>query len=456
MQVTETVSDGLKREYRVVVPAADLETRLSERLSEIKDRVRLNGFRPGKVPVSHLKRVYGKAVMAEAIEAIVRETNSKIVSDHGYKLAMEPQVQLPTGEQEIEGVISGKSDLAYTVALEIVPKIELANFKGIKLERWTTDITQQQVDDAIKLIAEQNKPFVPKGEGAKVENGDRVVMKFAGTMDGQPFEGGSGDDIPVMIGAGQFIPGFEEQLIGMAAGETKTVNVTFPPNYSAANLAGKPAAFEVTAKSIEAPGAVSVDEAFAKSLGMESLEKLTDAVKERVQRANESTSRQRLKRQLLDRLDELHKFDPPPTLLEEEFNNVWTTVESDLKERGSSFEAEGTTEEKARAEYRAIAERRVRLGLVLAEIGERNQITVSDDELTRALVERARQVPGREQEIWNYYRSNPSALATLRAPLYEEKVVDFLIELAEVTEKKVSREELYKDDDDSQVGKASA
>src|SRR5262245_38883137 len=235
MQVTETVSDGLKREYRVVVPAADLETRLSERLTEIKDRVRLNGFRPGKVPVAHLKRVYGKAVMAEAIEAIVRETNSKIVSDHGYKLAMEPQVKLPTGESEIEGVISGKSDLSYTVALEIVPKIELANFKGIKLERWTTDITSQQTEEAIKLIAEQNKPYVSKGDGAKVENGDRVVMKFEGTMDGKPFEGGSGDDIAVMVGAGQFVPGFEEQLIGMTAGETRTVNVTFPTNYLAAN-----------------------------------------------------------------------------------------------------------------------------------------------------------------------------------------------------------------------------
>src|SRR5262249_3835537 len=199
--------------------------------------------------------------------------------------------------------------------------------------RWTTDITKEQVDEAIKLIAEQNKPYVPKGDGAKVENGDRVVMKFAGTMNGEPFEGGSGDDIPVMVGAGQFIPGFEEQLIGMAAGETKTINVTFPENYMAANLAGKPAQFEVTGKSIEAPGTVTVDEAFAKSLGMESLEKLTDAVKERVQRANEANSRQRLKRQLLDRLDELHKFDPPPTLLEEEFKNVWGTVESDLKER---------------------------------------------------------------------------------------------------------------------------
>jgi trigger factor len=448
MQVTETVSDGLKREYRVVVPAADLETRLSERLSEIKDRVRLNGFRPGKVPVAHLKRVYGKSVMAEAIEAIIRETNSKIVSDHGFKLAMEPQVKLPTGENEIEGVISGKSDLAYTVALEIVPKIELANFKGVKLERWSTDITQQQVEEAIKLIAEQNKPFVAKGEGAKVENGDRVVMKFDGTMDGKPFDGGSGDDIAVMVGSGQFVPGFEEQLLGMTTGEIRTVKVTFPANYMAANLAGKDASFEVTAKAIETPGTVTVDEAFAQSLGMESLEKLTDAVKERVQKANESTGRQRLKRQLLDRLDELHKFDPPPTLVEEEFNNVWNTVQGDLKERNSTFEAEGTTEDKARAEYRAIAERRVRLGLVLAEIGERNQITVSDDELTRAVVERARQVPGREQEVWNYYRSNPSALATLRAPLFEEKVVDFLIELADVTDKKVSREELYKDDDE--------
>jgi trigger factor len=447
MQVTETLTEGLKREFQVVVPAADLEARLNERLVQIKDRVRLNGFRPGKVPVGHLKRVYGRSVMAEAIEAIVQEANSKIVTEHGFKLAMQPQVKLPEGEGEIEKIITGNADLAYTVALEIVPKIELADFKGITLERLTAEVTEKDIAEAVQKIGEQSRPFAAKAAGAKVEAGDRVVLDFSGKIDGKPFEGGSGGDVAILIGSGTFIPGFEDQLIGMQAGETRDVKVTFPVNYLAEKLAGKDAEFVVTAKSIEAPGEVKIDDAFAKSLGMESLEKLEDAVEERLQREHTVQSRQRLKRVLLDRLDELHKFSPPPTLIEEEFTNVWNTVTQDLQTRKSSFEAEGTTEEASRKEYRDIAERRVRLGLVLAEIGERNDIKVSDDELTRAVVEKARQFPGREQEIWELYRKNPQAIASLRAPIFEEKVVDFILELAKVTDKQVTREELFKDDE---------
>ncbi|HVY59341.1 MAG TPA: trigger factor [Xanthobacteraceae bacterium] len=451
MQVTETLADGLKREFRVVVPAADLETRLNDRLVQIKDRVRLNGFRPGKVPVSHLKRVYGRSVMVEAIEEAVREANTKIVSDNGFKLAMDPKVSLPTAESEIEGIIAGRSDLSYTVALEVVPPITLADFKGIKLEKLVADVTDAEVDEALQKIADQNRPFSAKPEGAKVEQGDRVVINFTGRIDGQPFEGGTGEDIAVLVGSGGFIPGFEEQLVGMTAGETRLVKATFPKNYLSEALAGKEAEFDVTAKSIEAPGTVTIDDAFAKSLGMESLDKLRDAVKERIQREHTAASRQKLKRTLLDELDKLHKFAPPPTLVEEEFNNVWRTVTSDLQAQGRTFADEGTTEEAAKEEYRAIADRRVRLGLVLAEIGEKNNIKVTDDEVTRALVERARQFPGREQEIWDYYRKNPSALASLRAPIFEEKVIDFVVELAQVTEKPVSREELYKEEDESRA-----
>ena len=445
MQVTETSATGLKREFRVVVPATDLEARVNERLDDLKGRVQLRGFRPGKVPVAHLRRLYGKAAMAEVIEAAVREANSKIVTDHGFKLAIEPKVVLPSEEGAVEGVIAGKSDLAYTVEIEILPPITLADFKTIKLHRLTAEVTDAEIDQTLQRIAEQNRPFIAKSEGA--DKGDRVVLSFQGTIDGQPFEGGAGDDVPLVLGSGQFIPGFEDHLTGIKAGESRTFDLKFPDDYRAKAVAGKDATFAVAAKAVEAPGAVTIDDDFSKTLGLESLAKLRDAIKDRTQREHAAASRQKLKRALLDQLDECHKFEPPPSLVEQEFNNVWSSIEKDLKDQGRTFADEGTTEEKARVEYRAIAERRVRLGLVIAEIGERNNIKVTEEQLNAAVVEQMRQLPGREQEVWDYYRKNPGALAALRAPLFEDKVVDFLIELAEVTEKPVSRDELFKEDE---------
>jgi len=446
MEVTETVAAGLKREYRVVVPATDLEARVNERLDDLKGRVQLRGFRPGKVPVAHLKRIYGKSAMAEVIEAAVREANSKIVNDHGFKLATEPKVVLPSDEGAVEAVIAGKSDLAYTVEMEVVPPIALADFKAIKLTRLTAPVTDAEVDQALQTLVDQNRPFVAKDLGA--EKSDRVVVSFQGTMDGQPFEGSSGEDVPIVLGSGQFIPGFEDQLIGVKAGESRTFEVKFPDNYPAPAVAGKTATFAVTAKAVEAPAAVTPDDDFAKTLGLESLAKLREALRERVESEHKSASRQKLKRALLDQLDERHKFEPPPTLVEEEFNGVWHTIEDDLKRQGRTFADEGTTEEKARVEYRAIAERRVRLGLVIAEIGEKNNLKVTEEQLTQAVVAQARMMPGREQQVWDYYRNNPNALAAVRAPLFEDKVVDFLVELADVTDKQVSRDELFKDDED--------
>ncbi len=444
MQVTETAAAGLKREYRVVVPASDLEARVQERLDDLKGRVQMRGFRPGKVPVNHLKRIYGKSAMAEVIEAAVREANQKIVNDHGLKLATEPKVVLPTEQGAVDNVISGNADLAYTVELEIVPPITLTDFKGIKLERLTAEVADAEVDQALATIAEQNKPYIAKTEAAQKD--DRVTISFQGTMDGQPFEGGSGEDVPILIGSGRFLPGFEDNLIGLKAGESRTFDLKFPDDYPAAPLAGKTAAFVVTVKTVEVPGEVTLNDDFAKSLGLDSLAKLRDALRERLQRDHAAASRQKLKRALLDQLDERHKFEPPPTLVEQEFNNVWSAIENDLKQQGRTFEDEGTTEDKARAEYRAIAERRVRLGLVIAEIGEKNNITVSEEQLRAAVMEQVRQMPGREQQVWDYYRNNPSALAALRAPLFEDKVVDFVLELAEVTDKPVSRDELFKED----------
>jgi len=447
MQVTETLSEGLKREYKVVVPASELDAKVNARLDELKDRVRINGFRPGKVPVTHLKRMYGRSAMAEVIEATVRDTNNQIVSEHGFKLAADPKVTLPTEEGAIDQLIAGKSDLNYTMALEIVPPITLGDFKSIKLTRLAADVTDAEVEQGIARIVDQNKPYMVRPEGEKAAKDDRVTISFAGTIDGKPFEGGSGDDAVVLIGSNTFIPGFEDQLIGVGTGETRTLKVTFPARYMKEDLAGKAAEFVVTAKSIEAPGKVTADDDFAKSLGLESLAKLHDAVKDSISREHAAMSRQKLKRALLDELDKLHKFEPPPTLVEEEFDRVWKSVLSELETERKTFADEGTTEEKAKAEYRAIAERRVRLGLVLAEIGEKNNITVTEDELSRAVMERARQFAGQEQRVWDYYRQNPQAVAALRAPIFEEKVVDFLVELAGVTDSKVSRDELYKEDD---------
>ena len=448
MQVTETLNEGLRREFQVVVPLADLDAKVNERLVELKDRVRINGFRPGKIPVQHLKRVYGRAVLAEAIEAAVQEVNAKIITDNGLKLAGEPKVTLAGGDDAVKEVVEGKADLAYSVAIELLPKIDLADFKDIALEKLVAEVSEAEVDEAVQRIGEANRPYAAREQGARAENGDRLVVSFKGTIDGEAFEGGAGEDVPMVIGSRTLLAEFEDQLVGIAAGETRTIDVTFPDDYPAEPLKGKTAQFEVAAKAVEAPGAVNVDDEFAKSLGMESLARLKDAVKERLAQEHAAVTRRRLKRALLDALDERHTFDLPPSMVEEEFKNVWKTIVDDLQAQGRSFTDEGTSEEGAQAEYRKIAERRVRLGLVLSEIGERNAIKVTEEEIRRALVERARQFPGQEQQVWDLYQKTPNAMASLRAPIFEEKVVDFLIELAKVSEKTVPREELYKEDDD--------
>ena len=446
MQVNETVADGLKREFKVSIPAADIGAKADAQLADLKDKVRLNGFRPGKVPTAHLKKLYGRSVMAETVEKTIQETNSQIFTERGFKLATEPKVTLPTEEKAVEEILSGNADLTYTVAIEVVPAIELADFKSFTVEKPVAEVSDADVDEAIKRIAEQNRDYADKGEGAKAESGDRVTISFKGTIDGTPFEGGTGEGIQVGIGSNTFIPGFEDQLIGITKDETRTLKVPFPKNYGNAELAGKDAEFETTATLIEAPKDKTIDDEFAKSLGLESLDKLKEAARERLAAEYAAASRQKVKRTLLDRLDEAHKFEAPPSLVDEEFNLMWNSIKAEMESAGKTFADEDTTEEAANAEYRKIADRRVRLGLVLSEIGEKNKISVTDDEVSRAVIERARQMPGREKEVWDFYRSNPNALAQLRAPIYEDKVVDFLLELATVNEKKVSREDLYRDD----------
>ncbi|ABQ36604.1 MULTISPECIES: trigger factor [Bradyrhizobium] len=451
MQVTETLSEGLKHEFQVSVPAADLDAKADAKLVDLKDKVRINGFRPGKVPVAHLKKIYGKSVMAETIDQTIRDTNTQIFTERGFRLATEPKVTMPTEEAEVEKILSGQSDLTYTVAVEVVPAITLADFKTFSVEKPVADITDADVDEAIKRLADANRSYAAKAEGAKAESGDRVKVNFKGTIDGVAFDGGTGEGIDVVIGSNTFIPGFEDQLIGIGVGETRTLKVAFPKNYLNNDLAGKDAEFETTATAIETPEEKVVDDEFAKTLGLESLDKLKQLMRDRLAGEFNQATRQRVKRALLDRLDETHKFDAPPSLIDEEFNLMWNSVKAEMDSSGKTFADENTTEEKAKEEYRTIADRRVRLGLVLSEIGEKNKITVTDDEVSRAVIERARSMPGREKEVWDFYRSNPQALAQLRAPIYEDKVVDFILELANVTEKKVSKDELFKDDENDKA-----
>ena len=448
MQVTETLNEGLKHEFKISVPASDLDAKAGAKLVDLKDKVRLNGFRPGKVPVAHLKKIYGRSVMAETIDQTIRDTNTQIFTERGFRLAGEPKITMPTEQKEVEDLLSGKTDLTYTVAIEIVPAITLADFKSFNVEKPVVDVTDGDVDEAIKRIADQSRPYAAKADGAKAEKGDRVTMDFVGTIDGVPFDGGKGEGIQLVIGSGQFIPGFEDQMIGVGAGETRTVKVSFPKNYASETLAGKPAEFETKATAVEAPGETVIDDEFAKSLGLESLDKLKEAARERLKAEFAGAIRQRVKRTLLDRLDESHKFEAPPSLVAEEFNLMWNSIKAEMESGGKTFADENTTEDAAKEEYQTIADRRVRLGLVLSEIGEKNKITVSDDEVSRAVIERARSMPGREKEVWDYYRSNANALAQLRAPIYEDKVVDFILELANVTEKKISREDLFKEEDE--------
>ena len=448
MQVTETLSQGLKRAYKVVLPAKDLAARLDGQLVEMKSKAKINGFRPGKVPVSYLKRVYGKSVMADVVQNAVTEANRKIVEDNGLRLANEPKIDFPTDQAEIEKALAAEGDLSYSVNIEVLPKFEIGSFADIELERLVLKVTDPEVDEAMQRLADRNRSFTPREAGEAAQSGDKTTIDFLGKLDDVAFEGGAGTDTDLVLGSNTFIPGFEDQLIGAKAGEERKVNVTFPETYGAANLAGKAAVFDVTVKAVAAPGAVEFNDEFAKGFGLEDLEKLKEAIRGNLQGEYDRMSAEKLKRALLDTLDKRYSFELPESLVEQEFSGIWQQVEAEQKRSGKSFADENTTEEAARAEYRGIAERRVRLGLLLAEVGDKAEVKITDDEMSAALVERVRQFPGQEKAIWDYYRNNQEALASVRAPLFEAKVVEHIVSQSKVTDKEVSKEELMKQDDE--------
>ena len=447
MQVTETLSEGLKREFKVVVPAAEVEKKMAGRLTELSQQVRLPGFRPGKVPVALLRKRYGDSVRGEILSQTIDESWQQALSNQSLRPATQPKIEIVEFK---EG-----SDLEYKMAVELIPEIAQPSFADIAIEKLTAEVKEEEVDKTIQRLADSRKGFEPAAAAHGAATGDRARIDFVGKVDGAEFPGGSAKDMPVEIGGGMFIPGFAEQLEGVKPGDKKDVKVKFPDEYGVKDLAGKEAVFEVEVKAVETPVRVEVNEEFAKTLGAESLDKVKEQVRASIERDYAQFSRARLKRSLLDALADKVSFELPATMVDQEFEAIWARVKEAMEQNQLDPEDADKDEATLREQYRKIAERRVRLGLLLSEVGRANNIRVTQDDLNRAMAEEARRYPGQERRVLEFYRENQQAMANLQAPIFEDKVVDFILEMAKVTEKKVPVEELMRDPDEASAQEAS-
>lgn len=441
MQVTETVSEGLKREYTIVVDAKDIDEKINSKLAMLSEQVQLPGFRPGKVPVGLLKKRFGASVTGEVLEETVTASSQQTLDERELRPATQPNIEITKFE---EG-----TDLEYKMSVEIMPDFEPMDFSKLELERLKVEVSDDEVDAALKQMAEHQKSFAKVARNRKSKEGDALLIDFVGKVGGEAFEGGSGEDFQLELGSNTFIPGFEDQLVGAKGGDHVEVKVTFPEEYGAEELAGKEAVFEVDVKEVREPAAAAVDDDFATKMGLENLQALRDAIRPQLEQETNSLSRARMKRTLLDKLEEGHDFAVPEGMVNSEFEAIWNQIEEQRKNSGVADEEDvGKSDDELKEDYRAIAERRVRLGLILAEVGRANNIEIQQDELQRAIIEQARNYPGQERQVMEFYEKNPQMVDQLRAPIFEDKVVDFIVEMAKVTDKSVTREELMKDPDD--------
>ena len=446
MQVVEKSNEGLSRVIAVTIPAAELNQKLDAKLKEVAPQMKLKGFRPGKVPMSHVKKTFGRDLMGEIVNEALNSSSQKALDDAKVRPAAPAEMKLTS---DMDKVIAGQEDLAYEMALEVMPDFTPTDVKKLKLARPTYEATDADLDEALTELAGQAKSYADKkGKTVKAADGDEVTIDFLGKLDGEPFEGGSAEDTQLVIGSNRFIPGFEEQLKGAKVGDETVLNVTFPEDYQAAHLAGKAVTFDVKVKAIKAEAPAVVDEDFAKRIGIESLDKLKELLRTNLNQQYVGAARFKLKRALLDELDKAHDFPLPPKMVEAEFEGIWGQVQAD-KEAGRMPEDDAKkSDKKLKEEYRKIAERRVRLGLVLAEIGRANNVQVTDQELNNAIMNEARNYPGQERQVLDFYRQNPNAAAQMRAPIYEEKVCDLIFDTAKVTDTPISKDDLLKEDDE--------
>ncbi len=443
MQITESSADGLKRTMKIVVSAAEISERFEKELSELKDKVQLKGFRKGKVPVVHIKKLYGRSVMGDVLDGAIKDTSLQAIEERKERPAMQPTITLPEDQAVIAQVVDGKADLAYSMSFEVLPQVDVVDLSTLKLERVVADVDPSDIDGAIEKLVDRSVSYTDE-DGRSAGDADRVTLDFVGKIDGEVFDGGSGEGAQLVLGQGQFIPGFEDGLKGAKAGEKREVKATFPETYPVKPLAGKEAVFDVAVKAVAAASRPVVDDEFAASLGAENVEDLRKLVTEQLQKELDAASRLKIKRELLDVLEKAHSFELPGSLVEHEFKSIWGQLENSLKQQGKTFADEGKSEDDTKAEYQKIAERRVRLGLLVGEIGDKNKIAVTQDELRRALIEQARQFPGQEKMVYEYYEKTPGAVAELRAPIFEDKVVDYVLSQASPTVRKVSKDELFK------------
>ncbi|MEN3973891.1 trigger factor [Emcibacter sp. SYSU 3D8] len=437
MQVTETNAEGLKREYKITVEADVIDSKLDEKLQQLAGRIRLPGFRPGKVPVGHLRKLHGDALMGEVLEETVNATTREALEKNELRPAMRPNIEITSFERG--------SALEYQLSVEVLPEIIPGDLGKVKLERQTAPVGDADIEEALQRIAEGQKAYKTAAKTYKAKKDDSVVIDFLGKRDGEPFEGGTAEDYELVLGSNSLIPGFEDQLIGAKTNEKRDVNVTFPDDYGSEELAGKDAVFEVTVKEVKKPIAVPIDDELAQKVGLESLEQLRERLKEQVAADFNRVSRMKLKRSMLDQLADMHDFPVPEGMVDMEFNQIWQDFETSLKQEGKTLETADKPEDELRTEYREIAVRRVRLGLLLSNIGDSNEITVNAEELNRAIMMEAQRFPGQERQVFEFYQKNPDAMQQVRAPIFEEKVIDFILEKAEVTEKEVDRETLLSD-----------
>jgi trigger factor len=446
MQVVEKSTEGLSRVIAVTIPASELNAKLDAKLKEVAPQMKLKGFRPGKVPTAHVKKTFGREFMGEIINAELNETSQKALDEAKVRPAAPAEMKLIS---DMDKVIKGEEDLSYEMELEVMPDFTPVDPKTLKLTRPTYEATDADLDEALTELAGQAKNYEDKkGKTAKAAEGDQLTIDFLGKLDGEPFEGGAAEDADLVIGSGRFIPGFEEQLTGARVGDEKTIEVTFPADYQAANLAGKLATFDIKVKAIKAEAPSVVDDAFAERIGLETLDKLKTLLRDNLNQQYAGAARFKQKRALLDQLDEAHSFDLPPKMVDAEFDGIWQQVQADKAKGDLPEEDAAKSDEDLKAEYRKIAERRVRLGLVLAEIGRANNVGVTDQELNNAIMAEARNYPGQERMVLDFYKQNPNAAAQMRAPIYEEKVVDLIFGQAETTDTPITKEDLLKEEEE--------
>ncbi|MBL6958509.1 MAG: trigger factor [Rhodospirillales bacterium] len=438
MQVTETKTETLKREFTVAIPADEIEEKINGRLMELAKTINLPGFRPGKAPVSLLRKQYGPSVMGEVLEKTVQESTVKVISDNELKVAMQPQIEITAFEDG--------SDLEYTMAVELLPEIEDFDFSKVELEQHVIEVPEDAIEKSIEEMAQAHKTWNTTDGKRAAKEGDQVVIDFVGKVGGEEFAGGKADGYPLELGTKTFIPGFEEQLVGVKVGDKLTVKVTFPENYGGEELAGKDAEFDVEVKELRESAAAVIDDELAKKMGLESLEQMQQMVRDDHEREFKSLSRMRLKRALLDDLENRFDFDLPAGMVDRESDAIWHQFEERRKagEDVVDKDDEGKSDDELKAEYREIAERRVRLGLVLSDISSKNNIQVSQDEINKAITAESRRYSGQEQQVLDYFKSNPEAQQQIYGPLLEDKVVDFIIELAKLTDTKISIEDFFK------------